>query len=173
MRVVAGDLGGRRLLSPADEAVRPTSDRVREALFSILGDIQGWEVLDLFSGTGALAIEAISRGAAHATLVDTSIGLAERNVEALGIGDRCTLDGSDAIRFLERDLGRYDLVLCDPPYKLARRFASELDTLLSERLSEDALVIVETAKTDPVDLALPLLDERIYGSTMIRIHGAG
>ena len=80
MRVVAGELGGRRLVAPRGEGVRPTTDRVREALFSILGDVSGLAVLDLFAGTGALALEAVSRGAAGATLVDVDIGPAEANV---------------------------------------------------------------------------------------------
>ena len=86
MRIVAGELGGRRLRAPRGDSVRPTSDRVREALFSILGDVEGFEVLDLFAGTGALAFEALSRGAASATLVDTTVGVAEENAEALGVG---------------------------------------------------------------------------------------
>jgi 16S rRNA (guanine966-N2)-methyltransferase len=88
MRVIAGAYGGRGLLAPAGRGTRPTSDRVREALFSILGDIAGARVLDLFAGSGALAIEALSRGAAQATLVDTSraaIDVIHRNLEALGI----------------------------------------------------------------------------------------
>ena len=91
LRVVAGELGGRRLSRPPrrSAAVRPTADRVREALFSILGDVEGATVLDLFCGTGALAIEALSRGAAGAALVDTRTALARRNVAELGLGDRC------------------------------------------------------------------------------------
>ena len=86
MRVVAGELGGRRLQSPPrrSAAVRPTADRVREALFSILGDVEGTAVLDLYCGTGALGIEAVSRGAAGAVLVDTHTALAYRNVSELG-----------------------------------------------------------------------------------------
>jgi 16S rRNA (guanine966-N2)-methyltransferase len=173
VRIVAGELGGRRLVGPPDDSIRPTSDRVREALFSILGDIEGLTVLDLFAGTGALAIEAISRGAAAATLVDVSIGPAEANVVALGVGDRALLIRSDARMFLERDAGKYDLVFCDPPYRLARRFASDLETHLSAHLDEGGRVIVETARSDSAELGMPLLDERVYGSTMIRIHGAG
>src|SRR6266508_6012174 len=90
MRVVAGELKGRRLAPPPGRsaAVRPTADRVREALFSILGDLGGTTLLDLYCGTGALAIEALSRGAAGATLVDTHTSLARRNVAQLELGDR-------------------------------------------------------------------------------------
>lgn len=172
MRIVAGELGGRRLLAPRGEAVRPTSDRVREAVFSILGDVAGAAVLDLFCGTGALGIEAISRGAARATLVDDAIAAAERNVNDLGIGERCDIVRSDALRFLGRDTGAYDLVFCDPPYRLARRLGPELDRLLRPRLAAGARVIAETGAGERLALSLPLLDERSYGSTRVRIHGA-
>jgi 16S rRNA (guanine966-N2)-methyltransferase len=172
VRVVAGELGGRRLIGPPDDSVRPTGDSVREALFSILGDNEGLTVHDLFAGTGAQAIEAISRGAAAATLVDVSIGPAEANVAALEVGDRAVLIRSEAIGFLERDAGTYDLVFCDPPYRLARRFASDLETHLTPHLDAGGRVIVETARSDAIALGMPLLDERVYGSTMIRIHGA-
>jgi len=171
MRVVAGELGGRRLISPPGDDVRPTSDRVREALFSILGDVSELTVLDLFAGTGALGIEAISRGAASAILVDTDPRPAEANVEALRIGDRCEVVRSDAARFLRREAGQFDLILCDPPYRLARRLASDLDTLLPDRLAPGARLVFESARSEPVDLGLPLRGERVYGSAMIRIHG--
>src|SRR4029079_1076891 len=104
MRVVDGRLGGRTLRSPPGRSkeIRPTSDRARETLFSILGDVSDLSVLDLFCGTGALAIEAISRGADSAVLVDTATALAERNATELGIANRCEFVRSDAIRYLER-----------------------------------------------------------------------
>ncbi len=172
MRVVAGELGGRRLISPPGTDVRPTGDRVREALFSILGDVSGFAVLDLFAGSGALGIEAISRGAASATLVDIDPEPAEANVAALSIGERCDVIRSDAVRFLQRETRQFDLVLCDPPYRLARRLAPQLDSLLSPRLLPGARLVFESARTEPVELGLPLRDERVYGSVMIRIHGA-
>jgi 16S rRNA (guanine966-N2)-methyltransferase len=172
MRVVAGELGGRRLHAPRGGVVRPTSDRVREAVFSILGDVEGAAVLDLFAGTGAMGIEAISRGAAHATLVDKAVGAAARNVGALGIDDRVRIVRADARTFLGRDDGQYDLIFCDPPYRLARRLAPDLDKLLAPRLREDGLVIVETAADGAIDLSLPVLKERAYGGSLIRVHGA-
>ncbi len=172
MRVVAGELGGRRLSAPRSGAVRPTADRVREALFSILGDIEGALVLDLYCGTGALGIEAVSRGAASATFVDTDIRPAAANVEALGIAERAELVRSDAARFLTAQGGAFDLIFCDPPYSIAPRLGPELDSLLASRLSGGGRVIVETAAEDRLELSLPLLDERRYGSTAIRIHGA-
>jgi 16S rRNA (guanine966-N2)-methyltransferase len=171
LRVVAGELGGRRLASPpAGAGIRPTSDRVREALFSILGDVSGASVLDLFCGTGALAIEALSRGAARATLVDTDIRLARRNISDLGLGERSELVRSDALRFLRAAELRYELVFCDPPYKLADRLGAPLSELLEGRLAEGGKVIAESATRRPLTLALPLLTERRYGDTLIRIH---
>jgi len=171
MRIVAGELGGRRIVAPRGGAIRPTGDRVREALFAILGDVRGLTFLDLFAGTGAVAIEAVSRGVAAATLVDVDPAPARANVEALAIGGRCTLVRGDAIRFLAHDAGSYDLAYCDPPYRLARRFACELEDLLPRRLRPGGRVIVESAASDPLELALPLLDAREYGQTALRIHG--
>jgi 16S rRNA (guanine966-N2)-methyltransferase len=173
MRIVAGELGGRRIRAPRGAFVRPTSDRVREAVFSILGGIDGAEVLDLFCGTGALGIEAISRGASSATLVDTAIGTAARNVGDLDLHDCCRLVRGDALAFLAHEEATYDLVFCDPPYRLARRLAPDLDKLLGARLREGGRVIVETADDGGIALSLPLLTERTYGGSLIRIHGSG
>ncbi|HET6830721.1 MAG TPA: RsmD family RNA methyltransferase [Solirubrobacterales bacterium] len=170
MRVVGGELGGRRLAVPRGAAIRPTTDRVREALFAILGDAGGLSVLELFAGTGAVAIEALSRGATRATLVDTDPAPARANVVALGLEDRCRVIGADAIRYLRRERDRYDLVYLDPPYRLARRLASELAELVPERLTEGGRVVVESAAADPIELELPLRDSRDYGRTAIRIH---
>ncbi|MEZ5156031.1 MAG: RsmD family RNA methyltransferase [Solirubrobacterales bacterium] len=172
MRIVAGELGGRRIAAARGGAVRPTTDRLREAVFSILGDVTGLEFLDLFAGTGAVALEAISRGAVAATLVDTDVATAAANAGALSAGDRCHIVREDAIRFLRRDRGRYDIVYCDPPYRLARRLASDLGQLLPDRIRPGGRVIVESAAEDPIELPLPLLDSRRYGGTAIRIHGS-
>lgn len=173
MRIVAGELGGRRLRSPRGDDVRPTTDRVREALFSILGEMDGLAVLDLYSGTGALGLEALSRGAAGVTLVDRDIGPARANAEELGVADRVDLIRSDAVAFLRRGGSAYDLVLLDPPYRLARSVAADLTEPLASRLREGARVVVESAAEAPLALdpqLLPLVDERRYGSTSIRIH---
>jgi 16S rRNA (guanine966-N2)-methyltransferase len=172
LRIVAGELKGRRLASPPrrSAAVRPTSDRVREAVFSILGDIQGARALDLYCGTGALGIEAVSRGAAGATLVDTHTALARRNVAELGLGDRCEVVRSDARAYLRRARRRFDLVFCDPPYRLADRLEGQLDTLIGNRLAPGARLIVEGSAQRPLELSLPLLVERRYGETLVRIH---
>jgi 16S rRNA (guanine966-N2)-methyltransferase len=171
VRIVAGDLKGRRLASPgSSEAVRPTADRVREAVFSILGGVDGAVVLDLFCGTGALAIEALSRGADRATLVDSRTSLVRRNAAALGISGRCEIVRGDAIRYLRRSRRRFDLIFCDPPYRLADRLEGELDSLIGARLAEGGRLITESATRRPLSLGLPLLTERRYGDTTIRIH---
>ncbi len=121
MRIVAGEFGGRQLVPPKDSRVRPTADRVREAWMSILADaIPGARVLDLYAGSGALGLEAISRGAASATFVELnppSLRALEANIAALGVADRATVHRGDALRFAERlPAGSFDLVLADPPY---------------------------------------------------------
>jgi 16S rRNA (guanine966-N2)-methyltransferase len=175
LRIVAGELKGRRLATPPrrSAAVRPTSDRVREAVFSILGDIEGGRALDLYCGTGALGIEAISRGAAEATLVDTRTALARRNVAELGLGDRCEVVRSDARAYLRRTRRMFDLVFCDPPYRLADRLEGELDSLIRNRLAPGGRVIAEGSARRPLLLDLPLLVERRYGDTLVRVHARG
>jgi 16S rRNA (guanine966-N2)-methyltransferase len=173
LRITGGELGGRRIRAPRTKDLRPTTERVREALFSILGDVTGSRVLDLFCGTGALAIEALSRGAAEATLVDRRPEAARRNVEALGLGERARVVRGDAARFLRRaEPGSVDLVLCDPPYRLADRLAAELDPLIRRVLADGGRVVAETSPDRPLALELPLLTERSYGDTLIRVHSA-
>jgi 16S rRNA (guanine966-N2)-methyltransferase len=173
VRVTGGEQKGQRLDSPPrrSASLRPTSDKVREAIFSILGDVSGSTVLDLFCGTGALGIEALSRGAASATLVDTHTAIARRNVNRLGLDERCEVVRADVGRHLRRSRARFDLVLCDPPYRLADRLEVELDRLIPPRLASGGQVIVESAARRPLELSLPLLVERRYGDTLVRVHG--
>jgi 16S rRNA (guanine966-N2)-methyltransferase len=170
MRVTGGELRSRRLYVPKT-GIRPTTGRVREALFSMLGSVEGADVLDLFCGSGALGIEALSRGAAAATLVDTRPGAVRRNIEALELGDRAEVVGGDAARFLRRapEAG-FDLVLCDPPYRLADRLANALDPLIQRVLAPGGRVVVESSPDRPLPLSLPVLTERRHGDTLIRIH---
>ncbi|MCD6015814.1 MAG: methyltransferase [Solirubrobacterales bacterium] len=171
MRVVAGRLGGRRIASPPSRsrAVRPTSDRARETLFAILGDVSDLLVLDLFCGTGALAIEAISRGADSAIMVDRKTALAQRNVTELGIANRCELVRSDALRYLERTEQRFGLICCDPPYRLADRLEPELAKHLPPRLARYGRLAVECSPRRPLDLDLPLVAERRIGEALITV----
>jgi len=171
MRVVAGSLGGRRIASPPSRSreVRPTSDRARETLFAILGNLSGMRVLDLFCGTGALAIEALSRGADSAVLVDTKPALARRNVAELGLANRCELVRSDAIRYLARSDERFGLILCDPPYRLADRLEPELAQHLPPRLAKWGRLAAECSARRPLEVDLPLVAERRIGEALIRI----
>jgi 16S rRNA (guanine966-N2)-methyltransferase len=179
VRIVAGELGGRQLVAPRGWKVRPTSDRVREAVFSALGDITGTRVLDLYCGTGALGIEAISRGASTATLVDRDVRPALGNVRSLELQDRVDLVRADPVKWLGPRAGAagaaepvFDLIFLDPPYKLADRLGPELDPHLPARLAEGGRVIVESAARAPLTLELPLLRERRYGRTLVTFHGA-
>jgi 16S rRNA (guanine966-N2)-methyltransferase len=175
MRVIAGTFGGREIVAPKGRNTRPTSDRVREALFSILGDVAGAGVLDLFAGSGALAIEALSRGAAQATLVDSSaaaITAVQRNLETLGI--QAEVVRSPALRFLGDARSRarqYDLVFLDPPYRQANDLGRKLTVALTPLLTGDSRVVAESDRRNPLGLELELLDERRYGDTLIQIHG--
>jgi 16S rRNA (guanine966-N2)-methyltransferase len=176
MRIIGGAWGGRRLQAPPGDATRPTSDRVREALFSILGDrVAGARVLDLFAGSGALGLEALSRGAAEATFVDSApaaVRALRANLDALGA--QGVVRRQDVLRFLDgaRSQARdYDLVFLDPPYRLATRLGGRLSDELPHVLAPGARVVTESDRRDPLDLDLPIPDERRYGDTLIRIHG--
>jgi 16S rRNA (guanine(966)-N(2))-methyltransferase RsmD len=175
VRVVAGELGGRRLTVAAGAATRPTADRVREALFSILGDVGGLRVLDLFAGSGALAIEALSRGAAAATLVESdraAQATIERNLRKLGI-ERARLERREVLAWLASEpVGNpYDLVFCDPPYDAAVRLAGPLAARLGAHVARDARIVTESDKRTPLELPFPLLRERTYGDTRVAVHG--
>lgn len=173
MRVIAGEHGGRRLKAPRGARTRPTSDRVREALFSVLGDVTGLVVLDLFAGSGALGIEAMSRGASRATFVERDPGalraLAD-NLSALGI--EAAVREGDATMFARNAAaaaGPYDLIFVDPPYRDAPRLGRQLD--LGPLLTARGRVVVESNRNAPLEIDLPIAFERRYGDTMIRIHG--
>jgi 16S rRNA (guanine(966)-N(2))-methyltransferase RsmD len=176
MRLTGGALGGRRLVAPRGERTRPTSDRVREALFAILGPLDGADVLDLFAGSGALGLEALSRGATEATFVDAApaaVHAVRRNLEALDL--RGEVRRADARAFLRNAQSRgrsYDLILLDPPYRLAAGLGRELSEAVPPVLKAGGRVVVESDRRSPLELELPLLDERRYGDTTIRIHGS-
>jgi 16S rRNA (guanine966-N2)-methyltransferase len=174
VRVVAGTRGGRRLTAPRGRGTRPTSDRVREALFSILGDISGLSVIDLFAGSGALGIEALSRGAASAVFVERDARAARAvrsNLEALELSAPVLV--RDAVAALEdaaRRGDQYDLAFLDPPYGLAGELGPRLAAALPPVLGPGARVIAESDRSSPLSLDLPLDLERSYGNTLIRIY---
>ena len=175
MRVVAGAYGGRRLVTPPGDATRPTSDRVREALFSVLGPaVEGARVLDLFAGSGALGIEALSRGAAAAVFVDRApeaIKAVRANLAALGAeGDVRRIEARAALRAASARGEAYDLVFLDPPYRRAAELGRELSEALPALLAPGARVVSESDRRAPLELALAVTDERRYGDTLIRIH---
>ncbi len=178
MRIVGGRLKGRILAGPTSQAIRPTSDRLRETIFDILthayGDpVAGARVLDLFAGTGAMALEALSRGAAQALLVDKSIeavALARANVAVLGLGDRAEVLRRDAARLGTAPSGdAFTLAFLDPPYGKGLA-GPALEALRSARwLAEDALLVVEEAKGVEVSVPseLALIEARTYGDTQV------
>jgi 16S rRNA (guanine966-N2)-methyltransferase len=171
VRVVAGEFRGRRLAAPRGRGTRPTADRVREALFSMLGDVSGARVLDLYAGSGALGIEALSRGAESAVFVERdprAAAVIERNLASLGLEERIVTQ--DALRFLAVARGMFDLVFCDPPYDSASRLAGPLAERLPAIASEGARIVTESDKRTPLELPLPLVTERVYGDTRIAIH---
>jgi len=177
VRIVAGRFGGRRIVAPAGRATRPTPDRVREALFSILGALDGEHVLDLFAGSGALGLEALSRGAARAVFVDEdprAVAVVRRNLEALGV--QAPVHRRDALAFLGSPaaaaLAPFGLVFLDPPYSSGPGLAARLSERLLPLLAQDALIVSESHQRAPLDLTLPREDERTYGDTRVALFRA-
>jgi 16S rRNA (guanine966-N2)-methyltransferase len=175
--VIAGELGGRHIRAPSGRVTRPTSDRVREALFAMLGEIAGAHALDLFAGSGGLGIEALSRGAAQAVFVERD-ALALRalrgNLHSLELSPpRAQVRRADAfaaLRSARRRQETYDLVLIDPPYAQARDWGPELSAALAPLLAMAARVIVESDRRAPLRLDMQVERERRYGDTTITIH---
>jgi 16S rRNA (guanine966-N2)-methyltransferase len=174
LRIVAGQFRGVPLRAPRGTDTRPTSDRVREAVFSILASVEGQRVLDLFAGSGALAFEALSRGAAEATLIDAAadaIDAITRNISTLGVSAEVRKMSATAFLGQASARGRqYDLVFVDPPYRHASVLGPELSAALPAVLAKGARIVAESDRRAPLDLDLPLLTERRYGDTLIRIH---
>jgi 16S rRNA (guanine966-N2)-methyltransferase len=179
MRIIAGAARGRRLVAPAGDTVRPTADRVREALFSSLAPLlPGAVVLDAFAGSGALGLEARSRGAAHVTFVEQdrrALVSLRRNVDTVALGATDVVAG-DVMRMAAtgRIAGApFDLVLLDPPYALTEDELARLLADLEGSLAPDATVVVERAASAPAPRwpsSLRTVSERRYGST--RLHRA-
>jgi 16S rRNA (guanine(966)-N(2))-methyltransferase RsmD len=180
MRVIAGRFGGRRLSAPRGAGTRPTADRVREALFSMLGPLDGLRVLDLFAGTGALGIEALSRGAASAVFVEhdrLALTALRGNLAALGLHPAA--DASAEVRSQDAFAAlagaaaggeRFDLVFLDPPYAQALAWGPKLARALPDVLVPEGVVVVESDRRAPLFVGLPVRRQRRYGDTSITIH---
>ena len=178
MRVVAGKYGGRRILAPKGRSTRPTADRVRESLFSRLGDLEGCSVLDLFAGSGSLGLEALSRGAKSAVFIDqasTAITAVRANINSLKLGDRCQVIKGAAKVELQRLQAAgvsFHLVFLDPPYGAEL----SLDALVGVRplLEVGGEAILESSAAEDL-VKVPgfrVLDERSYGQTRITRYNA-
>ncbi len=182
MRIVAGKWRGRTLRAPKGRAVRPTQDRVREAVFDILGGrVEGTAVLDLFAGTGAMALEALSRGASSAVLVEVDPRVFEalrRNVESLGAGEAEAhlSDYRQAMRALRARKLRFDLVFLDPPYGKGLGSAAARALVRAGLVAPGAVVVAEEAvrfPDEPFPRGWEAITDRRYGDTRIRVFGVG
>ena len=182
MRIVGGKFKGLHLTTPADQSTRPTSDRVREAVFNILThgiaglELEGARVLDLFAGTGALGFEALSRGARHCQFVDENAearGLVRTNADKLGVIGQCKIWRRDAT-----DLGpcaplsKFDLIFADPPYGKGLGEKALASLVQGEWINPVGIVVLEEIeKADVPEIAgLTLIDERSYGETKVRFY---
>lgn len=178
-RIIGGSAGGRRLQTPKGDLTRPTSDRVREALFSAveaaLGSLDGVRFLDLYAGSGAVGLEALSRGAAAATLVEQdrrTAGIVRTNAEAVGLPHAEVVTGSVARHLADRPAAPYDVVFLDPPYPLTRKAAADDLAALAANgwLVDDAVVVVERSSREPLPpwpTGFEVGRERRYGETTL------
>ncbi len=177
MRIIAGSRKGARIFAPKGSATRPTGDRVREAAFNLIGPgrVEDASVLDLFAGSGAMGLEALSRGAAHATFVEAdreACRTINRNLDKLGLAGATVLcqDVLTALRADTRQGTRYDLVLVDPPYRRFSSLQNALITQLPEILAPGGLLLVETAAHEEPDLPpLAKRTTRRYGSARLTL----
>ena len=173
--MTGGIFGGRTLRAPAGRGVRPTTDRVREATFARLGALGGARVLDLYAGTGALGIEALSRGAASVVFVErarASLDALRRNLAALGLGESVRIVGREvaaAVADLGRAGERFDLVLLDPPYETGEDERTLRAVVAARILAPGALLVVERSRRHalPPISGLALQDERRYGDSIV------
>jgi 16S rRNA (guanine966-N2)-methyltransferase len=174
VRIVAGSCKGARIYAPRGRDTRPTSDRVREAAFTIVGSVEGARTLDLFAGSGALGLEALSRGAASAVFVESdhaALKAIERNLEKLGL-ENASIVRSDAMGFLASTDERYDLVFVDPPYEMVESLRMPLAEHLPRVLADEGLVVFESAAGVPPELPLTVRRSRRHGSTQLTVFQA-
>lgn len=177
MRVIGGQLRGRKLHPFKEAGIRPTSDRIRESIFNILGpQIRCQTVLDLFAGTGALGIEALSRGAAHAVFIEQSRRasiLIQRNLEKCGMVDRARIvrwDATRNLRCLEAESERFDGVFMDPPYDRQLLRPALIHLANGRFLIDGAWVVAEHSSREPMEeipLQLRIRQQRRYGKTLV------
>jgi 16S rRNA (guanine966-N2)-methyltransferase len=173
MRIIAGSRKGARIFAPK-AGTRPTGDRVREAAFNLIGPVDEMDVLDLFAGSGAMGLEALSRGARSSVLVEPDRDAQraiERNLEKLGLQGAILLK-TDAKRALAAEVAagrRYDLVLVDPPYRMLDSLLPILSTYLPAVLADDGLVVLETPKREHPELPLSERTSRSYGSVRLTL----
>ena len=177
MRVIAGTRKGHKLAAPRGLDTRPTSDRVRESIFNLVGPVDDAKVLDLFAGSGALGIEALSRGAASAVFVEhdaDAVRTIERNLDRLRLTGARVVHG-DALRTLAQEAtvgAKYDLVLVDPPYGMLTKIQPRLARHLPSLLATDGLLVIESdARTEP-ELPLSVRSSRKYGQTRVTLFEA-
>jgi 16S rRNA (guanine966-N2)-methyltransferase len=174
MRIIAGTHRGRRIAAPKGALTRPTGDRVREALFNLVGPVDGASVLDLYAGSGALGLEALSRGARRCVFVETdaaACAVIRRNLESLGLTGGL-VDRRDALAVLRAEATarrRHDLILLDPPYDRWAELESRLAELLPRVVSAAGMVVVETDARDEPTLPLDQVTTRRYGSARLTV----
>jgi 16S rRNA (guanine966-N2)-methyltransferase len=177
MRIIAGTYRGRTLLTMPDLSIRPTTDRVKQTVFDILSnriDLNGIDVLDLFSGSGSLGLEAVSRGAASVTFIEKSpksLAILQKNVATLGCGDRCTWYQADVFWYLKNAHRPYDLVFADPPYKLESIGALPKAIFQSGVLRNGTYVFMEHSRESAIDLDETMYDilKKPFGQTIVLI----
>ncbi len=174
MRIIAGEKRGAKIVAPKGHDTRPTGDRVREAAFNLIGPVDGATVLDLFAGSGAYGLEALSRGAAAAVFAEADRAASaaiRQNLEKLGFAGATVLN-RDAIQVLFEEAGagrRYDLVLLDPPYRMYSSLQSRISTYLPAVLADDGLAVVETHAKEEPELPLAKRTSRRYGSARLTL----
>jgi 16S rRNA (guanine966-N2)-methyltransferase len=174
VRIVAGSRKGHRIAAPKGAGTRPTGDRVREAVFSMVGPVDDAKVLDVFAGSGAMGLEALSRGASRAVFVESdreACRVIQQNLEKLRLTGAVVLcqEATSALREEKARAHRYDLILVDAPYEEWDRFAEPLSELLPGLVSDDGLVVVETTSRVEPELPLDLVTSRRYGSARITV----
>jgi 16S rRNA (guanine(966)-N(2))-methyltransferase RsmD len=180
LRIVAGSHRGRRLVAPKGTRTRPTGDRVREALFSILFDVEGFRVLDLFAGSGAIGIEALSRGAARCVFVEkdrNALDALEENLESLELADRAEVRKqavSAALSELTARGDRFELIFADPPWDHAMKLLEDVLSAGPALVVDGGRLIVEHGARDespPAPPGLIAIDQRRYGDTALSFYG--